>query len=502
MATEAGDNDLLLETEMLRAGYFYNSKHMPTTQILALFDSLHNLAAKKEVFWLEVLSLNALAVYNFYVLQHYETGLEYHERVYGLIKNLSPEKFPYKQICLGHMGDEHYYFKDYRKAVFFFRQSLQSIVSYDHYNHPALFSTHNTLGLCYQELGMYDSADYFFDSTIALASRFNNIPWLGIASGNKGYNFYLKKNYAAAIPLLQKDVEIAIQTGDWGLAANSLILQANINLLQNNVAAATLQVLTARQYVYRSGQYNRLKDLYPLLSKWYAATGQPAQAALFLDSTLTVKDSVNRKFSGVLLQKARQKAESERLHAQIASINHEKKIKTLQRNALIMAVLLLISLAAFAYSVYLRRFRQKQLDLERADAELQLASRQLADFTRHIQQNNELIELLQQKAGTTDPELLQRLQQSTLLTDDAWEQFTDVFEKVHGGYLIRLRQKIPGLTPAETRFMALAKIKLNNKEMAASLGIGTNAVRNTWFRLRKKLNLPEEFVLEEFVETI
>jgi DNA-binding CsgD family transcriptional regulator len=73
---------------------------------------------------------------------------------------------------------------------------------------------------------------------------------------------------------------------------------------------------------------------------------------------------------------------------------------------------------------------------------------------------------------------------------------------VHGGYLYRLRQKIAGLTPSETRFMALAKLNLNNKEMAASLGVGPNAIRNTWFRLRKKLNLPEEYSLKEFVKTI
>ena len=113
-----------------------------------------------------------------------------------------------------------------------------------------------------------------------------------------------------------------------------------------------------------------------------------------------------------------------------------------------------------------------------------------------------MIELLQQKMGGADPELLQQLQQSTLITSEAWDQFTALFEKVHAGYLHRLRQKLPGLTPSETRFMALAKLNLNNKEMAASLGIGSNAVRNTWFRLRKKLGLPEEHSLEEFVATI
>lgn len=502
MAAKAGDEDLLLETALLRANFFYNSKNIAPVEMLAMLDSLSSLAISKQAIWLQALAENLKAVYNFYYLQNYEVGLEYHGKVYNLIKNLSPEVFPYKQDCLSQIGVEHYFFKDFQKAIFYFRQALDAQSSYQRKPHPSTFSTLNSLGLCYQELGRPDSSNYFFDSTLALAVHSKSEAWEGISSGNLGYNFFLKKEYGTAMPLLDKDVKIALQQGDWGLAAGSLMVQANIGLLQNNLAAAGPKVQAARQYVYLSGQYKRLQDLYPLLSKWYAATSQPSQAAMFLDSALFVKDSLARKFNSVLLLKAQQKTERQQFNAEIALINNEKRIKTLQRNALITAVLLLFTVAAFAYSVYLRRYRQKQKDLQIAAKELESASRQLDDFTRHLLEKNGMIELLQQKMGTADPELQQRLQQSTLLTDEAWEHFATLFEKVHGGYLYRLRQKIAGLTPSETRFMALAKLNLNNKEMAASLGVGPNAIRNTWFRLRKKLNLPEEYSLKEFVKTI
>ena len=91
---------------------------------------------------------------------------------------------------------------------------------------------------------------------------------------------------------------------------------------------------------------------------------------------------------------------------------------------------------------------------------------------------------------------------STILTDDEWEYFRQLFEKVHAGYLQRLKEKFPGLTPAETRFMALSKLNLSSKEMAGTLGVGTDAIRQYRSRLRKKLNLTEEDNLQELINAV
>jgi hypothetical protein len=502
MAVKAKDDDLLLETALLKANYFHSSKHTKPRQMLVMLDSLTQLAIEKRSVWLQALTENLKAVYNFYYLKNYEAGFQHHEIVYGLIKDLSPEEFPYKKDCLVQMGSEHFEFKDFRKAIFYFRQSLNAVSSFQRKPHPTTFSSLNTLGLCYQELGVFDSSNFFFDSTLAAAHLYKSIPWIGISSGNKGYNYYLKEQYDSAVPLLNKDVEIALSMQDWGLASGSLMVLANINLRKHNLSLAAKQIEVARKYVYQSGQYKRLQDLYSLLAKWYAAVNKPELSALYLDSTFVVKDSLNRQFSAVLLLKAQQKNERQQLDATIESIQNEKKIRTLERNALITAVILLIVLTVVAYKSYTRRLRRKQLELQLAEAELQLASKQLADFTRHLVQKNEMIEMLQQKMGGTNPELEQQLQKSSLLTDEAWDEFAALFEKVHGGYLNRLKHKIPNITPAEIRFMALAKLNLSNKDMAASLGVGPNAIRNIWYRLRKKMDESAVETVEELVETI
>jgi DNA-binding CsgD family transcriptional regulator len=94
------------------------------------------------------------------------------------------------------------------------------------------------------------------------------------------------------------------------------------------------------------------------------------------------------------------------------------------------------------------------------------------------------------------------LQKHTILTNQEWEHFRSLFEKVHSGYLQRLKEKLPDLSPAEIRFMTLAKLNFSSKQMADTLGIGTDAVRMMRYRLRKKLNLNEEGSLEELIANI
>jgi DNA-binding CsgD family transcriptional regulator len=164
-------------------------------------------------------------------------------------------------------------------------------------------------------------------------------------------------------------------------------------------------------------------------------------------------------------------------------------------------------LALYAYDSQRKKFLTKQLltqqQLHSQEEELLRATEQLQLFTRRISEKNILIEDLQQRIGSNVPsDALQQLQQSILLTDEQWENFRLLFEQVHQGFLGRLRAKLPQLTPAEIRFLALAKLQFSNKEMAAMLGVSSQNIRTIWYRLRKKNNLPDDYPLSELIESI
>jgi DNA-binding CsgD family transcriptional regulator len=185
----------------------------------------------------------------------------------------------------------------------------------------------------------------------------------------------------------------------------------------------------------------------------------------------------------------------------------EKQIKTLERNILLILMVLLTVVLFYFYKTHYYKAREKQRiindQLIKAEQELKFASIQLEEFTRSISEKNLLVEELSARYGiNVSEETRMELQKITILTDDQWEYFRTLFEKIHSGFLHRLREKLPGLTPAETRFMALSKLNLTYKEMASTLGISVQSVRVIRHRIRKKLNMPEEADLHDVVETI
>ena len=185
---------------------------------------------------------------------------------------------------------------------------------------------------------------------------------------------------------------------------------------------------------------------------------------------------------------------------------------------IVIGLVMLITLLLYNRSKLKSRHREEQLLAEKqlAEAELKNARERLNGFTKSILEKNKLIgqikaeivqlRLKQQEGIPASPVIsddsLKKLQESVLLTDEDWKNFTRLFDTVYEGFLNRLKQKLPELSPAETRFVALSKLKLNNKEMAAMLAVSTDAIRQTRSRLKKKLNLTDETGLEEALEKI
>ncbi|MBL7732888.1 MAG: hypothetical protein JNM88_17050 [Chitinophagaceae bacterium] len=437
----------------------------------------------------------------------YETALDCYLKNIEIGKGLAEDVYPEKMYDYSSVGNIYYIFKEYREAMQYLRQALT-------YKPPFKMAAiqsdiRNTLGLYYLKTGNLDSSDYYFNQILQNETD-RHEEWKGAAFGNLGYNQFLRGNYDNAIPLLEQDIAIAGKFNDTQLANRSIIWLANIYLIQNNIVKADELARQAEQYILeKKVLFDQYEFLYPLLSKLAAAKGDLGKTQAYLDSSLWVKDSMARKFNAMLLARVEVKAEREKKQQQLANLEQEKKSKTLQRNILLGFLVLLAIGAFYVNRLIQRRHKQeklvKDLELEKREAELNNARQQLKDFSSNFQEKALLLEQMEaqlQAKGTEDSNLMEQLWQSTLLTDEQWSNFRQLFDKVHGGYLVRLKEKLPDLTPAETRYMALAKLKFTNKEMASALGVSQQAIRVAAHRLRKKLSLPEEGSLAELADSI
>jgi ligand-binding sensor domain-containing protein len=134
---------------------------------------------------------------------------------------------------------------------------------------------------------------------------------------------------------------------------------------------------------------------------------------------------------------------------------------------------------------------------------------QLDLYTQKIVEKSEIInritgelELLRGK-GTGEPESVQKFSQilqSHILTEDDWERFKTTFNEVYPNFFASLRFRFPDITTAELRLAALIKMNLSLKEASAMLGISSESVKKSRYRLRKKLALQEEESLEDFIK--
>lgn len=193
--------------------------------------------------------------------------------------------------------------------------------------------------------------------------------------------------------------------------------------------------------------------------------------------------------------------------------DEELKQRKLERNGSV--VLVLLTGAMSILFINRQNITRKKLKAEKelADSKLNSAQQRLYNFTESMREKNKLIEsfsaeIERLQALPCSNELpdskdnLTKLQSSIILTDKQWVNFKELFDQVHVGFLERLREKLPELTPAETRYLALCKLKLNNKEMANMLGIGLSGMRNYKYRLTKKIDLPDDTDLDQLVESI
>jgi DNA-binding CsgD family transcriptional regulator len=105
------------------------------------------------------------------------------------------------------------------------------------------------------------------------------------------------------------------------------------------------------------------------------------------------------------------------------------------------------------------------------------------------------------KVGDDNPELkkvLKALSEEEKL-DEEWEHFSQHFNNVHGDFLTLLKKKFPSLKPHELRLCAYLRMNLSSKEIAPLMSISLRGVEISRYRLRKKIALPTEVNLVQYL---
>jgi Tetratricopeptide repeat len=410
-------------------------------------------------------------------------------------EKLGPEKFPKNGLAYKIGADVLYNTGNYRQSVEFGNKAatLQLQIPPGH-----ICGNYNTIALGYKELQQYDSALLLFNKALLLAKNINSEVWISLITGNIGDVYMLQKEYAKAKPLLEYDYRWSMQNNEKENAANSMQQVAKIYLINRQNDSALFVAKEAQILLETKGAsspaYSR--NVYQTLAMAYHAKGIHDSAWKYQELYLQNADLVTEKKSANRLDIIQTKISYEQSLSNIKSLLKEKQAEQLKRNFLLAGIIIVLFTAFLVYQNQRLRFRLKKEQLLQETA---AAKQQLQSFTQSIIEKNEMIEQLQNQMLLQKQEGNTELLQQTILTDEDWERFQQMFEKVHPGFFTQLKKVNGEITAAELRLAALIKLNISNKQMAAMQGISADSIRKSKHRLRQRLNITVEDGLEEFV---
>ncbi len=430
-------------------------------------------------------------------------------KAYDIYKNYSFTEYPIKRKASYNLASSYYRFRDHRNVIKHLDEILHD-PSFLHYDYTLV----NMKALSYQLLKQYDSALHYFKQMNQQAGD-SNYTWSLISNLNIGHTYYLMGDEAAAERIFKKTYQTAIERNTAYAICESGTVLGKIALNKGNLTEAkaylnkSINAVNKEPYWYYRRMLNA-KKVYDAFTKIYAKEQNYKMAYLYSDSVRMVTDSINRKYDAHLAAKTEQQLLLGKYEQEQENLKLEREQQRQMRDAIIGGIILLGIISILF--INRQRIRRKQLLAEKTAAETKLiaSKNQLADYTRNLQEKNHLIEqfateIEQYKSSANEEakqKTLQKLQESTILTDEDWMKFRNMFEEVHSGFLYKLKHQLPDLTPGEVRFMVLSKLKLSTKEMANILGVGASTIRKYKHQVRNKLGLPEDGSIDEVIDLL
>ena len=174
-----------------------------------------------------------------------------------------------------------------------------------------------------------------------------------------------------------------------------------------------------------------------------------------------------------------------------------------QREKLIEENNLLLEIKELENEQQLMKLRNDQLSQD-VDAK----NRELAVSTMSLIKKNELLALIKEDLKSSSEDGSKNIKSvittinKNISEEDTWNVFKEAFDNADKDFLKKVKLAHPSLTPNDLRLCAYLRLNLSSKEIAPLLNISVRSVEIKRYRLRKKMELPHEQGLVEYILSI
>jgi AraC family chitin signaling transcriptional activator len=143
-----------------------------------------------------------------------------------------------------------------------------------------------------------------------------------------------------------------------------------------------------------------------------------------------------------------------------------------------------------------------KLNNDKLRSDIESKNRELATSTMNIIKKNDFLSTIKLELMKSDAKSISKVVKiidKNLNNTDDWKMFQEAFNNADKNFLKKVKDKHPGLTPNDLRLCAYLRLNLSSKEIAPLLNISSRSVEVKRYRLRKKMELPHDSNLTNYI---
>jgi DNA-binding CsgD family transcriptional regulator len=500
------DGQLRRYSQFLRDTYAKNNPALTDRQRAELFLSVAARAEIRGDKQLAGVGEHFAGLY-FYLTQEFGPAFQYLLSANNRFRKIGYANVPEIQRYLHELAFSYYHFNEDAKVV----ELLTEANTYPPFNANLHIQTYNTLAMAYarqQKTSASGSATRLAEQgylkAYKLAQYYRDSVWMGITQGNLGSLYANQKRWSNARNNYRIEYRLRMQSA----ARNGYPMTAALALARASFELGVLD--SCRFYLTESKRLHRLnrgtdyskpfendlfwRNYYETARLYYRQTRQLAEATRCADSLQAFQRRIDSRYTSRAAALAENQLLIKQHQAEVVALREGGKTQLWLGVGVAAAALIALGLGLLYRSSQRRRTQER---LAHAQRQQQLEQENQQVIAERDQARADLARFLGRFQPTeTTPDLTE----TNLLTADDWAEFRQRFERVYPFFFEQLHTQFTDLTPAEERLMALSKLNLDSLRMSQMLGISTESLRKSKYRMRKKFGLDGTSPLSELLQ--
>jgi len=304
-----GNKAMEYEADFLDITFIYENKDRTIESIRRIEKAIEKVEKRGDLVMKIRMLYHMFELFTTHAAPHYYDAFKTAEEMLVELEKVDENRLPDKRRIYFEIGLLYYRFRDYKTAIPLLEKALTNHSRY--FFDRANLQARNTLGLYYRNIEDIEQSDKYFISMLESPDMVKYRPMYdAIAIANLGHNRVKQRQYDEAIKLYHIALPITMAERDSTFASGIVIGLGNCYLAKGQMNQVKAMIDTAYMYIhsyhFRPGDIHRYRDLYPLLSKYYARIGNTPLSEAYMDSTFLAYRRFENEFNALTILRAKQ----------------------------------------------------------------------------------------------------------------------------------------------------------------------------------------------------